>query len=344
MKESLLPTGEKIETQRLRRDFMWLEVTPTNATEHPFKFLAPKSFRAVPVSESEKIDTTSLTTLLSLQDSASSAGIIVQKQKLPREIAATHWLRLSADQAGRRIEILDTVSDRFADAKVSFTIEGKLYSSRLAVQIAGGDAFLLFCFAPQATYESLADTFGMFIATWELLSPPKQPSVEPWPEHTLDAFRFRIPASWKIAPAKVPARKGVEAVVFSNLDDDGQPNGFIRIATVQDSRGNSLLGGLEEAFDFWTALNLPHRQLVSQNTPETAVSWAKERSLKILKLDGPAAPPGGFEGRLLALGLDDRWLTISLLTPPEGDTARFHVWAINQRAFKIIAESLSKLQ
>ncbi len=342
MTESLLPTGETIETSRLQRDFLWLEVSPPHAPESAFKALVPKSFQAVPPPPETGGESAPLVTVASLQASDSGAGILIQKQAMPREIVAAHWLRILARQTGRRIEILDAVSAWFAEAKVDFEIEGIPWSGRLAIQIAGGDAYILLCYAPQSAYHGLAESFGAFVGTWELLAPPRQPSVERWLDHSLGPFGFRLPASWRKSNEKGSDTPGGEAMVFANLDDDGELNGFIRIAISPISSTLSRLGGLEDTFNFWASIDLPGHQLISQTAPGSAVPWVLESSLKVLKLEGSAAPPGGFEGRLLAMRLQDRWLTISLLGPPEADAERFHVWAINHRAFKIAAESLTK--
>jgi hypothetical protein len=336
MREILLPTGEKIETAKLHRDLGPVEVHPENCPTLAFRCLMPKRFKPVeppePASPEGKLP---LITLASFEDAATHSGIIVQKQALPREISADHWLRLCAMQTSRQIEVLANVSPYFADSKVSFTVENTLYAARFAIQISGGDAIILMGFAPYNSYPDMADEFGMFLATWKLLTPPSQPTVEPWDKISLGKVRFSMPSSWKKTPPGPQPPADGEAVTFANFDDNGELNGILRVAT-----GKTHCDPVDEGLSFLLSMNLKVDFILAENDLKVSSELGGTAYLKRLVLGGPAAPEGGFEGWIIGLNGVSGWISLTLLTPPESNDERFHVWAFNRRALGIVCETI----
>jgi hypothetical protein len=326
MKETFLPTGENIEATRLRRDF---HVVENPCPDHPgmaFRCVMPKRFVEVesppPADPPEPL---ALVTVATYQDEATRSSIIFQRQPLPRGIGAAHWLRLIAMQTDKDIEVLHTVSDAFAEAKIRFTEGDDLFAARFAVQIAGGDAILQIGTCRYNDYTDMAEEFGMMLATWQLLAPPEEPTVEPMRDVPLGPLTIPVPASWKPAP---PDENSPAIRLFANLDDDGELNGLLWLHL--DATGANLPDDAADAF--LKGLDLHSFKTVAEET--VAIGLEEGGTAKHRHLLASAPNVQSMEIRRLDASLQKSGLLqIILVTPPEDRDETFHVWGFNIHVF-----------
>lgn len=341
MTEDDLPTGELITSSQLERDFIWHEVVPLGHLEAQFKVCLPKTFQQRLNTVDHK-EGAAFVTLAHFQHSQDGIDILIQRQRLPREVSASHWLRISTLQSGKRIKVMVAKNNRFADALLEFTADGTKHLARMATLIAGGHAYLLMASASEDQYSKYKHVFGMFIASWELKKRPMADQVEQRKGWASDFCRFEVPSSWKEAPATSKNKNGNERVLV-NLDDDGELNGVIRCSSGPITADKSWLEGIDETLKFWAGLKLSESKVLAQDVPSVQASWVRKASLVRFVLDGQGAANREFEGWLMLISDDKNWVGLSLLTPPESDTERFYVWAFNHRAFAIACESISRM-
>lgn len=340
MIEHELPTGESIKSSRLETDFSWRKIVPPKANSAAFKVLLPNVFKQaeLPADGSSSLE---FVTLARFADENRSSDIVVQRQRVPREVSAAHWLRVLALQSGKDLEVLNAANVRFADARVGFSLAGGEFKARLAVLVSGGYAYILQAMAPVGYFKELAADFGMFVATWELVSPTGVNQIESRRQVRFDSFAVEIPASWKVKPSSANGDLK-QSVVLANLDDNGELNGVLRLTSGKITGSNTWLEGIEDTLAFWKSMDLPDSEVMVQDVPEVGLDWVRKASMVRFALSGPGAGDSSFEGWVMAMFDGARWLTISLLTPPESDLERLYVWAFNHRAFQIACATLKK--
>ncbi|KHD11471.1 hypothetical protein PN36_29130 [Candidatus Thiomargarita nelsonii] len=341
MSEPKLPIGKTIPPDVLESSFFKVQDKPYGNPELAYSLLVPKDWN---VDSSLKAKTNQLgrerlkpLAIFAAPD-GSHSFIQLHAIGLPREISAAHWLRHYAATTDRTIVELEELSVLFADSLMTFKIEDHTFVGRAAVRIDGDRLFMVFGFAIEAAYQALAETFGLAISSFKLLSPSSRTSIEPHRRHNLaDIVQFDCPASWK---HKVPENPpiGKQAIDFYHFDDNNAFQGLIRVKAVSKTVVNQSEEVIKNTVEEYADSNLILRDKLHSSP---VGSYSARFSNGFLIIYG-CTIEGNEENQqelwICAFEDEKHYIVTSLLTPSRRQI--FYTWAFNKRAYEIVLESI----
>lgn len=263
-----------------------------------------------------------------------AAHFAVRVMHLQREISAALLLRHQLISMDCEPFTLDTLSGRFADSLSTLQGPRGVTHLRLAVRLHGNLAYLLTASCDSTTYPALAETFGVFIASFGPGANPPQDTIEERLRVDVGgAVSFSYPASWRTR--EVPPILGKHATDLIAVTN-GVPTGLMRVKTCSKTLPTRAELQVEDALREWAQAGVSTGALKVNRQAETGERFTSG----FLQV---------FEGKTLTGELQELWLvvaqddtqfvTVSLLTPDR--RKEFLAWAWNRTALDIVTESLS---
>lgn len=341
MSEPKFPIGKSISPEVLESSFLKVQDRPYGNSALAYTILLPKHWRA---DSSLKVKTSQLGTV-TLKPLAIFAGpksehsfIQLHAIQLPKEISAAHWLKHYAATTERKLVDLDELSVLFADSLMTFKIEDHGFSGRAAAKIDGDRLFLVFCFAPDATYPALAETFGLAVSSFKLLNPSSKKTIEPRHQHNLaNIVQFEYPASWTPRIAENPPI-GKQAIDLYHFDDNKAFQGLIRVKTVNKTVVEQSEDVIKDTVQEYADSNLVLRDKLHSSPVGSYSERFSNGVLIIYNCVIEGNQENTQELWICVFGDDEYYVITSLLTPSRNDI--FYTWALNKRAYEIVLESI----
>lgn len=337
-----LPIGEELTPADLERIFQVIEVCPPRNPDHAFRMRVPRTFAPHHVDAMDRrVGTDTLTPLAGWQGPGSeddSPPIFhVQAIRLEREVSAKNFLLLVAFRQGMRGHFIRELSPVFADSLVDQSIEGVPFFARVAVAIDGDRAFVLMGIARADRYESLARMFGAMVASFRVLTPSGQRTVERWPDYALldGAVRFQHPAAFR--PALLEGSDDQRAIVsLFGFDPSDVIGGIIHVEAMRGAP-------LELEAEYARLLGACRKSgVMASGDPEEIGLEIEAGPLRAL---GSRRYPAIIEGNeneheiwMTLLASDDLVVRIWMTTPNKQSS--FEHWATNRRALEIVLGTL----
>lgn len=341
MNENDLPRGQSLSPAELQEQFVLVEDIPFGNSQLAYRILIRRDwgFDRI-IAESVDLGTTHLKPLAifaGAPHNGVSPYLQIQALTLVREISAAHWLRHFAEITNRQIIVFAERSDQFADSVMSFQVEERVFRGRATALIDGNRLFLLFAFASEEEYTTLAEAFGVSVASFKLRNPSPQRSIELRQQFQIEnVLHGQYPRSWRSrTPENTPPGKAV--LDLYNFDDDGVLNGMMRIKVAEKSLADMSIAITQVQQEFIEG-NLRLRDRIHSGPLTFPEGRFKNGRIEIFgaTLDNPEALS---QELWISVGeADQRWVSVTLLTPNRQE--RFYAWAINKKAYEIILQSL----
>jgi len=333
-----LPTGEVFSTQDIARLFVKVQEPPYENASFIYRLLIPQGWRADPLEERPK--TLPVESPIAIARFASKAGdnayLVLQGIRLMREITAASWLRLYTMNAGYQLLGIKPLSPYFADSLIALSIEGVTFTGRFAVMIYGCDLLFLLAIVPENEYENYAEKFGTSVGYFDVKGNPARETIEQRVEYTLDnVVTFTYPQSWQAKKVNNPP-PGKGAIDLLAIDKFGIAQGIIRVKTVSKSLSLPMEQHLKDTLAEFSEAGISMGTAIV----DKILTVAKERFSSILLRTYEGTMSNGMRHELwLSVTEDDSHYVITTLLTPER-TEDFLTWAVNQRAYEIVIETM----
>lgn len=336
----LLPTGASISDAALREEFSLRQVGPTANPDFAFELRVPLRWERLTMPGTDRaVSAERLTPLSGWDDPAQRVGpmmLHVQAIGLPRELSAEHLLMLHALEAHAELLAIQAPSNTLANALLRESIKGADFLSRVAVFLDGDRAFFVTGMAPAGEYPDYAETFAAMINTFRVSRPSERRTVEAHLPHTLlDTLAFEAPASFQAleAPGGTETHRALD---LFHRDPRGAFTGLVRV----DLDLGVLAPSAEEE------LAQVRREIEGRGLSVDAVKTREMdegegelvgRGYHVLHAKDAEGVPHEIAVSLLAV----RGHPLRIWSLGRGRRFDFGTWAIHDRAFRVINETLA---
>ncbi|MEC7524410.1 MAG: hypothetical protein VYE22_31300 [Myxococcota bacterium] len=340
--EDLLPTGAAISDAALRDEFTVRQVGPTANPDFAFEVRVPRRWERLEMPGTDRaVSAERLTPLSGWDDPAQRIGPMmfhVQAIGLPRELSAEHLLMLHALEARAELIAIRAPSATLSNGLMRLMIEGAPFLLRVAVFMDGDRAFFVTGMAPAEEYPDYADTFAAMMSTFRVTRPSPRRTVEPHVRRTLlDAIAFEAPASFKALDAP-GATETHRAMDLFHRDPRGAFTGVIRVELDLGVAAPSADDDLAAVRRELERRGLEIEAVKSREMDEGEGALVG-RGFHVLHAKDAQGIPHEIPVSLLAV--HGRPLRIWSLS--RGRRFDFPSWAIHDRAFRVINDTLSIL-
>lgn len=263
-----------------------------------------------------------------------SSQITVRVLALQRETSAELLLRYQLINLNAEPQALTVLSGLFADSLS--LLQGPLGATqlRLAVRLHGNLAFLISGSSTSAAYAGLAETFGVFIASFKPTAEPPQATIEDrLPVDVGGVVSFVRPASWRMR--EVPPLPGKYATDLIAINND-VPTGMMRVKTCSKALPTRADRRVDEALAEWAEAGFTSGKRLVNRQIETGARFSGGL---LQVLEGKTLMGMPQELWIIVAQDDGHDVTVSLLTPDR--RTEFLAWTWNRAALDIVTASLS---
>lgn len=340
--ENPLPIGETLEVAEVERRFARTTVRPAANPRFGVELMVPRGWIADTVEGMDReVNAVQLTPLGAWHAPETPNGPIVfhvQAIGLLRDITAAHFIVSYGLKQRLPIVAMREMSPGFADALLHQRIEGQLFCVRMAVRFDGDRAFVWSGIAHERDYATYAETFGVMIATSQLLDPAPSAFPEPRVRRTvLERIQFEAPGSFRALEA-ADSTELHEAIDLFHKDTKDHFSGFIRLDLDLEARERSI----EEELGYVVAHVMARNVELASEYKEIEVDSAPGsiRARKMLIMRGTV--PGNDVPQEVWITLLDAGgaaLRVFMIGPARDGS--FDHWAVNQRAYRVVLSTLA---
>lgn len=339
---SALSIGEAIPKATRKDQFIKLADAPFNDRSLAYTLVVPKTW-GVDTSlrhASPGLSAQGLKPLLLLRGEAGPLGDVyvqVQAMLLTRELTAAHWLKRLALAAGRGIEEEKELSPWFADQLAKGVIEQVPFCFRSVARIDGNRVFLVTALAPEAAWSDIEQEVGLCVASFDLTQPVKTGQIEGRASYTLGhRLRVQVPISWR-AQTQDDLGSGRSVLDLFQLDDEDILLGRMRLKLAEKRVMDSLPAMLKATLEEWSGAGISLGSELFSDIVSSEYDHFKKGPQLIYEafIEGSSIPQ---ELWLFLFETVEHYFCMSLLTP--GRDEHFGPWAINKRAFELVADAI----
>ena len=335
-----LPSGERISAEERATRFQTRLVTPAANPSFAVRVMVPRTWEPLELPGADReVDAVQLTPIAGWQDPAYGTGpalFHVQAIGLPRELAANHFTVEYANEQELTILAMRAISDVLADALLAQTIQGQPYIVRMATLFDGDRAYVAMGLAHRSDYGDYADLFGAMIGSIELEHPVGRPHVEDRVTRTLlDNIAFEAPISFRAL--EVP--DGTEthrALDLFQKDPGGEFSGQIRVDLDLECREPNARNEM-----VYVAAHLMQHGVTLGKDPEEIGVEAGEGPIRptgMYRVDETSSGGAPVEVWIGLFHVSGAALRVWMIGPER--RAAFRQWAVNQRGFRVLMQTL----
>lgn len=338
-----LPTGARIPPAERAQRFVDRRLTPAANPNYAVRVLVPRTWEPLTLPGiDEPVNATRLTPLGGFQDPAyatAPAMFHVQAIGLAREMTAAHFVMTYASGHDLKILALREVSDVVCDALLVQIIEGQRYLVRFGVCFDGDRAYVAMGLAHRDDYDAYEDVFAVMVASIRFEHPTGRAHVEERVTRTvLDTVAFEAPISFRAKAASGATETHRALDLYQKDPVRGEFCGLIRADVDLERRAPAF-----EDEMVYVAAHLMNQGVTLGAPTEVPIDAAGEGPIRIdtiHKVSGTRGD-GAVVEAWIALGrVDGAALRLWMLGPARD--ASFRQWAVNQRGFRVIMQTLRR--
>lgn len=347
-----LPDGSSFDTHDLERLFRRFHFPATAVGNDTGSFFLPESWQPfaleTPPGSPELGGPPVVLAQFNEPASSNMAFAQVLAARLPRDIAARHWLGWFLDQMDYKLQEIAAVSERVADSLAGIPIGRNVYAGRVCVRFYDELAIVVIAATPAPRYAQDADMLAVVVRS--LVLGNRRPGGVIEERRTVHATAatagaapagivFQCPMSWTPS-VETDLAEGRGVVDLESFDDSHILSGFVRLKwidgvdRVDEAEHLRAMGSEIRSLGLKTGQAF-HVNRTPQSLGSLRMDWQKIYHAQII--ERPKETP--MEVWLSSLTAGSTKIFALLLTPSRQENALG--WAINRRALEIVCQTLA---